>query len=125
MAIIISKDGKDAERIDKSDLAREDYLQEYIHTNPESLPLYEIKEDIRLLIAAREFQAGDGRIDALGIDAAGGIYVIETKLYRNPDKRLVVAQVLDYGAALWTEFANFNDFVRALDKYSLRHLKGI
>jgi hypothetical protein len=40
-------------------------------------------------------------IDILSIDHDGEIYIIETKLYRNVDKRHVLAQVLDYGAALW------------------------
>ena len=60
MAIIISKNGKNAQKIDKSDFEKEDYLQKYIHDNPESLPLYEIKEDIKLLIVAREFPTNSG-----------------------------------------------------------------
>ena len=53
MAIIISKNGKNAKKVDKSTFEKEEYLQKYIHDNPESIPLYDIKEDIRLLILAR------------------------------------------------------------------------
>ena len=115
MAIIISEEGKNAKKIEKSTIEAEDYLQKYIYDNPESLPLYDIKEDIRLLILAREFPTNSGPVDALGIDKDGEIYVIETKLYKNPDKRLVLAQVLDYGAALWRGYNNFNDFLKAID----------
>ena len=115
MAIIISKNGKNAQKIDESAFTQEDYLQEYIYNNPESLPLYEIKEDIRLLIVSREFPTNSGPIDALGIDKDGEIYIIETKLYKNPDKRLVVAQVLDYGASLWRGYNDFNEFLRIVD----------
>src|SRR3972149_9929475 len=115
MSIIISKNGKNAVRVDKSDFVKEDYLQQYIHENPESIPLYDIKEDIKLLILAREFPANGGRIDAIGIDKEGEIYIIETKLYKNPDKKTVVAQVLDYGAALWKHSGDFSDFVGILD----------
>ena len=115
MSIIISKNGKNAVRVDKSDFDKEDYLQQYIHENPESIPLYDIKEDIKLLILAREFPANGGRIDAIGIDKEGEIYIIETKLYKNPDKKTVVAQVLDYGAALWKHSGDFSDFVGILD----------
>lgn len=115
MAIIISKNGKNTQKIDKSDFEQEDYLQKYIHENPESLPLYDIKEDIKLLIVAREFPTDSGPIDALGFDKDGEIYIIETKLYKNPDKRLVVAQVLDYGASLWHGYNDFNEFVRVID----------
>jgi len=110
MAIIISKGGKNAKKIEKSSFEKEDYLQKYIYDNPESIPLYDIKDDIRLLILVREFSTESGPIDAIGIDADGNIYLIETKLYKNPDKRTVVAQVLDYGASLWRNFSNFSNF---------------
>lgn len=116
MAIIISKNGKDAKKIDKSNFEKEDYLQGYIHNNPESIPLYDIKEDIRLLILAREFSTDSGPIDALGTDKDGEIYLVETKLYKNPDKRTVVAQVLDYGAFLWHSYSNFDELARVIDE---------
>src|SRR3989338_6877041 len=115
MAIIISEGGKNAKRVDKSSFEREDYLQGYIYENPDSIPLYEIKENIRLLILAREFPTDSGPIDAIGVDRDGEIYLIETKLYKNADKRLVVAQVLDYGASLWRSGLDFNEFVRVLE----------
>lgn len=110
MAIIISKNGKGAVKVDKSSFELEDNLQQYIYNNPESIPLYDIKEDIKLLILAREFSTKSGPIDALGVDKDGEIYLIETKLYKNPDKRTVVAQVLDYGASLWSDHREFGSF---------------
>lgn len=117
MAIIVSKNGKNAVKIDKSNFALEDHLQQYIYDNPESIPLYDIKEDIRLLILAREFATKSGPIDALGIDKDGEIYLVETKLYKNPDKRTVVAQVLDYGASLWSNYRDFNDFITQINNH--------
>ncbi len=118
MALIISKNGKHAKRIDRSVFASEDELQQYIYENPESIPLYDIKEDIRLLIVAREFPTQSGPIDAVGIDKDGELYLIETKLYRNADKRHVVAQVLDYGASLWMHYSDFSSFLAELDRQS-------
>lgn len=115
MAIIISKNGKNAVRVDKSDFDKEDYLQKYIYENPESIPLYDIKEDIKLLILAREFPTNSGPIDAIGIDKDGEIYIVETKLYKNPDKRTVIAQALDYGAALWKHSGDASEFISILD----------
>ena len=115
MSIIISKNGKNATRLDPSDFQLEDRLQEYIYNNPEAVPLYEISEEIRLLVLVREFPTASGPIDALGVDQSGQIYLIETKLYRNSDKRLVVAQVLDYGASLWRHSIDFREFVTNLD----------
>ncbi len=117
MTLIISKDGKDARRLNPTQIDKEDYLQQYIYDNPDAVPVYEIDEDIRLLILAREFGTASGPIDALGIDQHGDIYLIETKLYKNPDKRTVVAQVLDYGASLWRSSIDFNDFTLQLDKH--------
>lgn len=121
MALIISKNGKNAKKIEKSVIDKEDYLQRYIYNNPETIPLYEIKEDIRICILAREVPTNSGPIDAFGIDKDGEIYIIETKLYKNPDKRLVVAQVLDYGASLWKNSTDFDDFINFFEKESIKN----
>jgi len=114
MAIIISKDGKNAKKIDKAEFGKEGYLQNYIHENPESIPVYEIEEDKKLFVVAREFSTESGPIDALAIDKDGDIYVVETKLYKNPDKRTVVAQALDYGASLWRH-SDYGEFINQIN----------
>lgn len=123
MAIIISSNGGKAVKVEKSSINKEDYLQKYIYENPESIPLYEIKEDIRLLILAREFLTNSGPIDAIGIDKYGELYIVETKLYSNADKRKVIAQSLDYGAALWKHSSDFNEFLGILDEHTQKVFK--
>lgn len=115
MSIIISKQGKDAVKVEQKDFDKENFLQEYIHNNPESIPVYEIAEDKKLFVVAREFSTESGPIDALAIDKDGDIYIVETKLFKNPDKRTVVAQALDYGAALWKHSGEFSSFLSELD----------
>lgn len=115
MAIIISENGKNAKKLESTSFGLEGKLQQYIYDNPESVPVYDIREDIRLLILSREFPTNSGPIDALGVDQEGTIYVIETKLYKNPDKRLVIAQALDYGASMWRHATNFDDFINILE----------
>src|SRR3989344_8069390 len=100
--------------MEKSDFEKEEYLQKVIYENPESIPLYDIKEDIELLVLCREFPTNSGPIDALGVDKDGNIYLVETKLYKNPDKRLVVAPVLDYGASLWKGYT-FEEFINQIN----------
>lgn len=124
MAIIVSKNGKNAEKLDQSNFDLEDKLQEYIYDNPDTIPLYDIDEDTRLFIAAREFSTKSGPIDALGFDARGNIYVVETKLYKNPDKRTVVAQALDYGASLWRQTTNISDFFHQLDLHTQKQFSA-
>lgn len=115
MAIIISKKGAKAVKVSKSTFGLESSLQEYIHTYPESIPIYEISKDLELLILKREYPTTSGPIDAVAIDRAGNIYIIETKLYSNPDKRKILAQLLDYGAALWKANIEIDAFLSGLD----------
>ena len=121
MAIIVSKDNRNARRLEESQFNYEDNLQEYIIENPDVVPIYDIEEDARLFIAAREFPTNSGLIDALGFDQNGNIYVVETKLFKNPDKRTVVAQALDYGASLWRNANNFDDFLSVLNNFTDKH----
>lgn len=118
MSLIVSKDGKDAKKLQPSSFNQEDYLQQYIYNNPDVVPIDEIDEDLRLLILARELMTQSGPIDAFGVDQYGNIYIIETKLYKNPDKRRVVAQVLDYGASLWSDSLDFANFLLQLDSHT-------
>ena len=116
MPIIITKNGREAEKIRESSFVDESNLQNFIYENPDSVPLYEIEEDIRLLILAREVPTRSGPIDAIGTDANGEVYIIETKLYKNPDKRLVVAQVLDYGASISENVDNEQEFFKIIEE---------
>lgn len=116
MSLIISQNGKNAQKLDRTSFANEDELQRYLYDNPDIVPLYEIKEDIQVLVLARELPTQSGPIDAVGVDRDGEIYLIETKLYRNADKRHVVAQVLDYGASLWRHFQDSSRFIALLEE---------
>ena len=105
------------------DFESEAELQKYIGNNPDSIPLEHIKEGIKLVILAREFPTNSGPIDALGIDEEGQLYIIETKLYKNPDKRKVISQVLDYGASLWKYTKDFDEFIQKIDSFVIRNSK--
>ena len=122
MAIIITTQGKQARKIEKLVVDKEDYVQQYIYNNPEAIPLYDIREDIKLLILAREFPTDSGPIDALGVDKEGEVYIVETKLFKNPDKRTVVAQSMDYGASLWKN-ADYDTFIQALESHIQKEFK--
>jgi RecB family endonuclease NucS len=100
MTIIVTTPDNRTVKLRPQSVDREDVLQRYIHDHPESLPLEEIHEDIRLCVLCREFPTSSGPIVALGVDQAGEVYIIETKLFKNPDKRTVIAQALDYVSVL-------------------------
>lgn len=118
MSIVVSHHNKNAKRLDKQEFGLEKEIQQYIYDNPDTIPVYEIDSDIRLFVAAREFRTNSGPIDALAFDQNGNIYVVETKLFRNPDKRTVVAQALDYGASLWRHSTDFEAFVEQLNRHT-------
>ncbi len=118
MAIIVSQNNQNARRIEESSFELEDNLQEYVINNPEIIPLYDVQSDARLFVAAREFATQTGPIDALGFDESGNIYIIETKMFRNADKRRVVAQALDYGASIWRHATDFEAFLAQLDTHT-------
>ena len=116
MTLIISKDGEPTKTVPRSSIPDEKFLQKHIHKNPELIPIYEIKEDRKLLVVAREWPTESGPIDALAVDADGDIYIVETKLFKNPDKRLVIAQALDYGASLWRHSRNSGLLIQNMDE---------
>jgi hypothetical protein len=116
MPIVVMKKGQGAKKVGPTPVTQEEHLQEYIHDNPGAIPLDDIREDIQLFVFAREFPTPSGSIDALAVDDEGAIYIVETKLYKNPDKRLVVAQVLDYGAGLWNSFGDYSEIERVIDQ---------
>jgi hypothetical protein len=124
MTIIVSKDGKNAKKIPRSSFEQEKELQKYLEDNPDIVPIYEIDEDLELLVLAREFRTNSGPIDALGTDKNGIIYIIETKLVKNPDRRHIVAQVLDYGTSLWHARDSDDFFSRLEEEAFEKHQKS-
>jgi hypothetical protein len=105
-----------AQAIEACGIGDEAKLQEYVAMNPNVLPIAQLKDDAKLLVVAREFGTTSGPIDVLAIDQGGDVYIIETKLYKNPDKRRVVAQMLDYGAALWRGYGDPSVFVSDISR---------
>lgn len=113
MSIFVSRKNQKAQRVDPSRFKNEDNLQQYIFDNPESILL---EDGTKLLVLARELESKSGPIDGVAIDDAGILYLIETKFYKNPDKRTVIAQVLDYGASLWAGYLTVDEFIQKLEE---------
>ena len=115
MTIIVSKDSSKFKKIESANFALEVNLQEKIH---EGEIMKKIKlgpdEDLTLLTLAREFSTTSGPIDVIAIDTEGDIYIIETKLKKNSDRREILAQIIDYAGAMWDEFRDFNKFEEKL-----------
>jgi len=115
MTIIVSKDSSKFKNIESTNFALESNIQEKIK---EGEIMKKIKlvpdEDLTLLPLAREFWTNSGRIDVIAIGAKGDIYIIETKLIKNTDRREILAQIIDYAGAMWVEFRDLNKFEEKL-----------
>ena len=123
MTIIISKKGQKGVKLYPNDNA-ESFIQEYVSKHPESLPLpAEQGYEPDLMIIKREFQSGNGPIDVFGVDQGGQLYIIETKLWKNEDKRNIVAQMGDYAAGLFHSYKDDNTkFREALDEATKKQI---
>ena len=76
-------------------------LSNLIINNPEIFPITNYSEEgTKWIPIAVEVKLETGELDILGIDDAGDIYIIESKLFRNEDKKTVRQQVTDYCHAL-------------------------
>lgn len=100
--IIKSLDGniEYLERIESkpNDEKTEDWLQDIIFNHPRLLPVQEFDESFFPLIPlGREIVNPRGNIDILFVSPYGKLTLVETKLWKNPEKhRTVVIQLIDY-----------------------------
>jgi hypothetical protein len=86
--------------IPETPLPLEKDLHDVLTLHPALLPA----EDLglgRVVVAGRESSLVSGYADLVLIDEQGHLCVVEVKKAGNPDTRQVVAQLLDYAAALW------------------------
>jgi len=126
MTIIASKDGGKFEKIESRDFPLENKLQELVHQG-EIMKNIKLSpdEDLILLTLDREFPTTSGPIDVIAIDTRGEIYIIETKLKKNTDRREILAQVIDYAGAMWDEFRDFEKFEEELQKRTQKSLSEL
>ena len=77
-------------------------LQQLVFNHPECLPISDIDEAYNPVISVcMELNTPVGPLDILMVSPNGGITIVETKLWRNPEaRRKVVAQILDYAQEL-------------------------
>jgi hypothetical protein len=113
MVVIIAKGDEKVSRILETKFENEKELENFINEHPESI-LTEIKSDTNFLTINQFPTKVTGNIDVLAIDKEGEIYIVETKLLRNSDRRDVIAQALDYASALTYEYNEY-EFIETLD----------
>ncbi len=120
------------ERIESkpNDEKTEEWLQDVIFKNHIVLPVNEFDESFYPLIPlGREVITPRGNIDILFVSPYGKLTLVETKLWKNPEKhRTVVAQLIDYAKEVskWT-YDELSDAVlkssRSLGKSEKRNVE--
>jgi hypothetical protein len=83
-------------------LPMEKDLHDVLTAHPRLIP----SEDLQLgalAVVGRESGLAAGYADLVLVDESGEVCVVEVKKAGNPDTRRVVAQLLDYAAALWNK----------------------
>ncbi|MGG5890687.1 hypothetical protein ACLF3G_26690 [Falsiroseomonas sp. HC035] len=80
----------------------EAWLRDFLLRHPETLPAAEIDTAYGNLIpVCRELPTDAGPIDAVFVNRAGALTIVECKLWRNPQaRREVIGQILDYAKEL-------------------------
>src|SRR3954463_5343045 len=98
--VLMRTAGAEPQLIRETALPLEKDLHDVLTRHPELIPA----EDLMLgslAVVGRESGLASGYADLVMIDEHGGVCLVEVKKEGNPDTRRVVAQLLDYAAALW------------------------
>lgn len=108
--VVFKQDDGEMMKLMPSGYDEESLLQGLIKKYPTLLP----STSTRIFMLVDEYPTSAGTIDILCIDEVGRIYIVETKLQKNSDRRTVIAQLLDYSAQMGKEtFENFKEKIEA------------
>jgi hypothetical protein len=94
----------------------EQWLQEQLFKNPQSLPFGEINPGYREVVPlCMEMNTAAGPIDIVYVTPQGKLVIVETKLWRNPEaRRKVIGQILDYAKEL--QNLSYSDLQREVSR---------
>jgi hypothetical protein len=98
---LIRSPGEEPHLVQETPLPKEAQLHEALTTHHELVPA----EDLglgRTAVVGWESGLASGYADLVLVDEYGQLCLVEVKKEGNPDTRRVVAQLLDYAAALWS-----------------------
>ena len=120
--IIFKQDDGKMAKIMSSRYDDESLLQSLIKDYPTLLPNV-LSEKIFTLVD--EYPTDTGNIDILCVDEEGRIYIVETKLEKNSDRRTIIAQLLDYATQMGKEtFDNFQNKIKERTEKSINEILG-
>jgi hypothetical protein len=109
--VLIRGEGGAETMIAESPLPAEKNLHDVLTEHAGLLPADDL-ELVDPVVVGREANLESGYADLVLVDQTGQICLVEVKNEGNPDTRRVVAQLLDYAAALWQ--LNTDEFARVV-----------
>jgi hypothetical protein len=98
--VVIRNSAQEELVVGETPLPSEADLHDVLTSHPELLPAEDIGMG-RVVVVGQESGLASGYADLVYVDHNGQICLVEVKKEGNPDTRRVVAQLLDYAAALW------------------------
>lgn len=106
--LVLNKEKNKIEKVEVSKFDKESELQDIIKKHPEVLS---IPTNGSIVPLVKEFPTSTGQVDLIAFDEGGRIYIIETKLQRNYDKRGALAQLIEYASqiAMHDTFEDFKE----------------
>jgi hypothetical protein len=98
---VVIRDEQGGEKlVEESAVPTEAALHEVLMRNPSLVPVTDIGLG-RVVTVGFEASLASGSADLVLLDDEGRLCIVEVKKEGNPDTRRVIAQLLDYAAALW------------------------
>jgi len=124
---IFVKSGEEFKPVALRKFKDEKPLKKLLIENAHLIPLDEIypKTKPKLYPISSELNTNHGRLDIIGIDQHGEIYIIETKLDDNKTVREIICQILDYASGLRLIRNEFDEFKARIKEANLsKYNKG-
>ena len=97
----------------------EQELENLIIDNPNIVPVSEFSSESSSFIPlAKQIDLSHhGRLDIIGVDNMGNLYIIECKITTiNADKKSIRGQITDYVAGLWSKRKDWDFFNKSIKK---------
>ena len=105
--IVLQTGIDDAEILVESLADNESQLQELVKDNPDLMPVDDLGLTGPLLVIGKETALPAGSADLIALSQEGSLILVEFKTGpNNSDFRAAIAQLLDYGAGLYSEDAD-------------------
>jgi len=103
--LVLDREADSLMQARESPFSDEKVLQKAPMAHPEFLPIPHTR---RLVSLVTEYSIATGSIDLVCVDSEGRLYLVETKLQRNTDRRQAVAQIQEYASQMHDEkFSTF------------------